>query len=162
MELPCLSRFTRFRRFCDSLSLAPLQETLSAANQRYLAFVSSVDSPVGGTETLNRLTQSKSDNHHSYKGFNFFAPEDAHILRVLLRGEFAACGLSCRDLHPLLPDKSPGQISRLLKRLRVHGLIKKAASRYRYYPTHLGRQSAALALKLRELQAVPALAHPCS
>lgn len=143
-------------------SLAPLQETLSAANQRYLAFISTIDLPIGGTQTLSRLTQSKTDNHHSYKGFNFFAPDDAHILRLLLHGEFAACGLSCRDLRPLLPDKSSGQISRLLKRLRVHGLIKKAASRYRYYPTRLGRQSAALALKLRELQAVPALAYPCS
>lgn len=141
-------------------SLAPLQETLSAANQRYLAFISAFDLPVGGTEALGRLTQSQTDDHHSYRGFNFFAPDDALILRLLLRGEFATCGLSNRDLRPFLPGKSSGQISRLLKRLRVHGLIKKTAFRYRYYPTKLGRQTAALALKLRELEAIPALAQP--
>ena len=140
-------------------SLAPLQENLSAANHRYLAFISAMALPVGGCENLNRLTQTHIENQHSYKGFNFFAEDDARILRLLLRGEFAACGLGSRDLRTLLPDKSNGQISRLLKRLRVHKLIKKVAHRYRYYLTDLGRQVATLALKLRELQAVPALAH---
>ena len=140
-------------------SLAPLQENLSAANHRYLAFISAINLPVGGCENLNRLTQTHIENQHSYKGFNFFAEDDARILRLLLRGEFAACGLGSRDLCTLLPEKSNGQISRLLKRLRVHKLIKKVAHRYRYYLTDLGRQVATLALKLRELQAVPALAH---
>ena len=139
-------------------SLAPLQEALSDANQRYLAFLSAVDLPVGGSQTLNRLTQTRVENQHSYKGFNFFAEDDASILRTLLRGEFTISGLSSHALHTLLPDKSSGQISRLLKRLRVHGLIRKVGHRYKYYLTELGRQAATLALKLRELQAVPALA----
>ncbi|MCG6535565.1 MAG: MarR family transcriptional regulator [Syntrophales bacterium LBB04] len=140
-------------------SLAPLQETLSAANQRYLAFISAIDLPVGGSENLSRLTQTQIENQHSYKGFNFFADDDARFLRLLLRGEFAVSGLSSHDLRRLLPEKNYGQISRLLKRLRVHKLIKKVAHRYRYYLTELGRQAASLALKLREFQAVPALAH---
>jgi hypothetical protein len=140
-------------------SLAPLQETLSAANQRYLAFISAIDLPVGGGENLSRLTQTQIENQHSYKGFNFFADNDARLLRLLLRGEFAISGLSSHDLRSLLPEKTNGQISRLLKRLRVHGLIKKVAHRYRYYLTELGCQAASLALKLREFQAVPALAH---
>lgn len=140
-------------------SLPALQEVLSAANQRYLAFISTFDLPVGGSQILNRLTRTQVVNNHSYKGFNFFAEDDACLLRSLLHGEFAACGLSSRDLRTLLPDKSPGQICRLLKRLHVHGLIKKVAHRYRYYLTEIGRQAATLALKLRELQAVPALAY---
>jgi hypothetical protein len=139
-------------------SLAPLREQLDAANQRYLAFISAMEMPVGGVQVLNQLSTTRLENQHSYKGFNFFAEEDAHILRLLLRGEFAISGLSSRMLRPLLPNKSPAQVSRLLKRLRVHGLIKKVAHRYRYYLTQLGRRVATLALKLRELQAVPALA----
>lgn len=140
-------------------SLTPLQDNLSAANQRYLAFISALRLPVRGSENLNRLTRTLIENQHSYKGFNFFAEDDARILRLLLRGEFAACGLGSRDWHTLLPENSNGQISRLIKRLRVHKLIKKVAHRYRYYLTDLARQVATLALKLRELQAVPALAH---
>jgi hypothetical protein len=51
-----------------------------------------------------------------------------------------------------------GQISRLVKRLRVHGLIKKIGRTYKYYLTQLGRQVAVMALKLRELYVIPALA----
>lgn len=139
-------------------SLAPLRELLAAANQRYLAFISAFDLPIGGCENLSRLAHTQTENQHTYKGFNFFAQEDALILRLLLRGEFVAYGLTSHDLRILLPEKSSGQVSRLLKRLRVHGLIKKVAHRYKYYLTDLGRQAASLALKLRELQAIPSLA----
>jgi Mn-dependent DtxR family transcriptional regulator len=50
-------------------------------------------------------------------------------------------------------------MSRLLKRLRVHGLIKKVRRRYKYYLTEFGRQVATMALKLRELYIIPSLAH---
>jgi hypothetical protein len=87
-------------------SLAPLQDTLSAANQRYLAFISAIDLPIGGNENLSRLTQTQIENQHSYKGFNFFADDDARLLRLLLHGEFAICGLSSHDLRSLLPEKN--------------------------------------------------------
>ena len=63
-----------------------------------------------------------------------------------------------QDNHRLT-GKTVGQITRLLKRLRVHGLIKRVAKRYRYYLTDCGYQVAALALKLREMVIIPELAH---
>jgi Mn-dependent DtxR family transcriptional regulator len=50
-------------------------------------------------------------------------------------------------------------VTRLLKRLRVHGLIKKVGRRYKYYLTEFGRQVATMALKLREMWVIPALAY---
>jgi hypothetical protein len=47
----------------------------------------------------------------------------------------------------------------LLKRLRVHGLLKKVGRHYKYYLTDLGREIATVALKLRELYVIPTLAH---
>jgi len=66
--------------------------------------------------------------------------------------------VTARALRALMPDKTSGQVSRLLKRLRVHGLLKKIGLRYKYYLTDFGRQVLALALTLREQRAVPALA----
>jgi len=57
-----------------------------------------------------------------------------------------------------LPHKNSGQITRLLKRLRVHGLIKKVFGRYKYYLTEFGRQVVLMALKLREMIVIPQLA----
>jgi DNA-binding HxlR family transcriptional regulator len=68
-------------------------------------------------------------------------------------------GVSNKLLRYHLPNKNSGQITRLLKRLRIHGLLKRVGKRYRYYLTDFGRQVAALALKLREMVVVPALAH---
>lgn len=47
---------------------------------------------------LNSLITSKTDSNHSYRGFNFLAEEDASLLRLLLRGEFASSSLTNRAL----------------------------------------------------------------
>jgi len=63
-----------------------------------------------------------------------------------------------RDLRRHLPDRSGPQISRLLKRLRMHGLIKKIRQTYRYHLSRLGQRVVAAGLRLREFYIVPALA----
>jgi predicted MarR family transcription regulator len=45
----------------------------------------------------------------------------------------------------------------LLKRLRTHGLVKKAGHTYNYYVTAFGKEVVATALKLRELVIIPQL-----
>jgi DNA-binding MarR family transcriptional regulator len=57
----------------------------------------------------------------------------------------------------VLLGKTSGQVSRILKRLRKHSLIKKAANSYKYYLTSLGRQVVATSLKLKELFIIPNL-----
>ena len=46
----------------------------------------------------------------------------------------------------------------MIKRLRVHGLIKKARRCYKYYLTKFGKHVLALGLKLKELVVIPELA----
>lgn len=138
-------------------SLDPLRQVLWAANQRYVKFISAIETPAVGVTLLNRVSEAQVEKDHHYKGFNLLAAEDALILRTLVRGEFAINGLTSKGLRSLLEDKTTGQISRLLKRLRVHGLIKKVGNHYKYYLTDLGRQVATMALKLRELVVIPSL-----
>jgi hypothetical protein len=143
-------------------SLPTLQAYLLAANHRYLKFIAAIDTPEVGAQRLNQVTKTQTDNQHRYKGFNLLAEEDACLLRILLRGEFAVVGLTNKALRKLLHHKSSGQVTRLLKRLRVHHLIKKVGKHHKYYLTHLGRQVAAMALKLRELYVIPALNYSVS
>lgn len=139
-------------------SLPPLAETLQAVNRRYLKFLSEIDTPQAGVKKLHRLTETRQEDDHRYKGFNLLAEEDSSLFRLLLSGEFTIQGFSNRRLRQHLPEKNSAQVTRLLKRLRVHGLIKPVSQRYRYYLTDFGRQVAALALKLRELVIIPDLA----
>lgn len=140
-------------------SLPALQEALSAANQRYLKFVSSIATPEVGVKKLHRLTETKTENQRRHKGFNLFSEEDTCLFRTLLQGEFFISGFTNKQLRQHLSDKSANQITRLLSRLRAHGIIKKVGKRYKYYLTEFGRQSAAMALKLREMVVIPELAH---
>jgi len=81
----------------------------------------------------------------------------------LLQGEFFISGFTNKQLRsPYLSNQSASQVTRLLKRLRVHGVIKKVGKRYKYYLTDFGRQTAAMALKLRELVVIPTLAYPAN
>ena len=139
-------------------SLAPLQELLRASNHRYLAFLSEIDTPDAGVKALQKITTSQTENNHSYKGFNPLHAEDASLFRLVLRGEFCIHGITSRAMRKLLPHKTPGQVNRMLKRLRVHGLLKKVGRSYKYYLTALGRNIAVMPLRLRETVVVPHLA----
>jgi hypothetical protein len=140
-------------------SLPALQEVLLAANQRYLKFVSDIETPEVGVQKLHQLAETHVENDHRYKGFNLFAEEDTSLFCLLLRGEFFISGFTNKCLRSFLPGTSSSQISRLLKRLRVHGVIKKVAKRYKYYLTEFGRQVVTMALKLREMYVIPSLAY---
>jgi hypothetical protein len=58
-----------------------------------------------------------------------------------------------------LPRVSPERISRLVERLRIHGLIKKSGCRDEYYLITLGRRVATTALRISELVVTPSLDH---
>ena len=76
---------------------------------------------------------------------------------TIARGEWAISGFRAADLRAHLPALTPSRSSHLLKRLRLHGLIKKIGHRYKYYLTKIGRRVVATTLAIREFVVVPAL-----
>ncbi|ODS32526.1 MAG: hypothetical protein SCARUB_02326 [Candidatus Scalindua rubra] len=48
-------------------------------------------------------------------------------------------GFQNKNIRQHLVQKTSSQVSRILKRLRLHGLIKNIRDTYKYYPTKLGR-----------------------
>jgi hypothetical protein len=152
---------TKEMKYADMLksiySLPALRELLVAANRRYLEFLSALEDNTVGTDKLNKISRRVEENDRSYRGFNFFNDEDRELFEVLARGEFNMSGFQSKNLRKHLQDKTGGQTSRLLKRLRVHGLIKKVGTRYKYYLTVLGKQIITLGLKLKELYIIPEL-----
>ena len=143
-------------------SLDPdLRTLLGSANQRYLEFVSALDDPSAGVKELRKACEPARDNGRTYRGLNFFSAPDQALLRELSRGEFCISGLRNRDLRQLTA-RSSAQISHLLKRLRLHGLLKKIGRTYKYYLTEFGRRVVLSGFKLTELVLIPALAGNCA
>lgn len=141
-------------------SLPPLRGLLQAANRRYLDFISTFEDISTGTGSLDRLARPATDQHRTYRGFNLLDSHDLPLFLALCHGEFNISGFQNRQLRQLLPGYTPAQLGRLLKRLRVHGLIKKIGRTYKYYLTRLGKRTIVAALTLREFLIRPALAHP--
>jgi len=138
-------------------SFPPLTEILRAANSRYLDFISQIETKEIGRSKINHISKSVEYENRNYKGFNFFDDKDIEIFRFLVRGENCISGFMNKTMRHFFHDKNSAQISRLIKRLRVHGLIKKINNCYKYYLTSFGRQSIITALKLKEMFIIPEL-----
>lgn len=143
-------------------SLSDLRQLVAASNRRYLEFMGTLDDPTVNSKMLNKITKPEREANRTYKGLNFFSDDDRNLLLALVRGEHLVTGFRHLDLQYRLPRLSSSQISRQLKRLRVHGLIKRIGHRYKYYLTELGRRAVITGLKLRELFVLPQLAAPSS
>jgi predicted transcriptional regulator len=136
-------------------SLSFLSENLKASNKRYLEFISAFDNKEIGRKRLEKVTSPRINSNRNYKGFNFFSKNDLMILTAIIRGEFNINGFRNKNMQKLL-GFNDSKISRLIKRLRVHGLIKKVSNSYKYYVTKIGKETIIMAQKIKELVLVPA------
>ena len=138
-------------------SLGVMAELLRASNRRYLEFLSALDLPGVGIRQVQKVARPVREDERNFPGFNLFHGEDLDLFLALVRGEFTISGFRNRHLQPLL-DKTGGRVSRLLKRLRLHGIVKKIGRSYKYYLTNFGQNVTACALRLRDAVVLPALA----
>lgn len=138
-------------------SLSSLAKLLCAANDRYLEFISDINDTSLGITILNKISKTIIENKRPYKGFNMFDDDDQKLFETILSGEFNISGFQNKNLRQKLSNKSGAQVSRILKRLRTHGLIKKIGHTYKYYLTRLGRKVILTGLKLKELFLIPKL-----
>jgi hypothetical protein len=139
-------------------SLHDLRQLAVAANRRYLEFLSGLEDPSVAIEAVRRVSENVEHEGRSYRGFNFFSDQDVRLFEIILRGEHTIQGLRNAHIREHLPDKSASQVSRMLRRLRSHGLIKKIGRTYKYYVTAAGRSVMTTGLKLKTLVLIPQLA----
>jgi DNA-binding HxlR family transcriptional regulator len=148
-------KYARMRK--SIYSLGALRELVAASNQRYLAFVIALDDPRAGLDKLHKVSRKVTAAERGYRGINFFDAEDVEVLEAIGQGEFCISGMQNKTLRQLLPGRSSAQVSRTIKRLRLHGLVKKTGRSYQYYLTPLGRQVVALGFRLKEFVIRPEL-----
>ena len=137
-------------------SLRDLRKLMSAANERYLAYIAAIDNPDAGLKDIDKMSSPVKNQGRSFRGFNLFQEQDYRLFLTLGRGEWSITGFRAADLRAYMPNLSSNQSSYLLKRLRTHGLIKKVGRRYKYYLTKFGRRVLTASLKIREFVVLPA------
>jgi hypothetical protein len=140
-------------------SLNPLREIVTASNNRYLEFISAIDDNTIGHKKLEKATATKTVEERNYKGLNFFSKADKKIVLTLARGKYNIYGFRCKDSATYLVHYSGDQLSRLLRRLRVHGIIKKIGKSYKYYLTSFGKEIITCSQKIINMVIIPQLSN---
>ncbi len=138
-------------------SLHDLRRLMSAANERYLAFMACLDNPDAAQQALAKMAAPAKIKGRSFRGFDLFLDPDYRLFLTLARGEWSISGFRARDLRQHIDPLTPGRASYLIKRLRTHGLIKKVGHAYKYFFTKLGRRVVVTALVIREYFVQPSL-----
>ena len=140
-------------------SLHDLAQLMQAGVKRYCQWLASLQEHTAGQQDTTRLGRPAHDPQgRSYRGFNPFLEEDERVLQILLRGEHALAGVTARRLRPLLAGWTRGRISRLLKRFRLHGLLRKIGHTYVYHLTGLARRVVTAVLDVKNNIIIPQLA----
>jgi len=131
-----------------------------AANNRYLDGLACVEH----TEALGVLTAKLCEpiewQGHRVRALNPLSTQDAQLLQAVNRGEFAINGFRNRDLRPFLFNKpatttkesrqQSAAVTRKLRLLRAHGLIKKIPKTHRYLLSAHGRRAIIALLTARQ------------
>ena len=139
-------------------SLFELTAIFKASNRRYLEFISMFDDQSRGVKNLKRISQPVETDDRSYKGFNLFSPDDLKLFEVLARGEFNINGFKNKSLRKHIPETNTAAMTRILKRLHLHGIIRKVRRTYKYYLSQLGKAVITAALSIRNMSVIPQLA----
>lgn len=138
-------------------SLGAVLDLFKSSNKRYLQYISAMGDTSEGAKKLGTISMKVTEKNRSYRGFNFFDKNDERLFKVIIGGEFIINGMTNKDIRLKLNGKSTSQISRLLKSLRLHGIIKKVNNCYKYYLTNYGRKMIIAALKIKNLMLIPEL-----
>ena len=127
-----------------------------ATNLRYLNAPAAVENPMQVQQSLARLAKPLRRKGRSHKGLNPALSPDVRLFAAVVRGKHAIMGFRNADIRAQLFGELrdakrrrhlSAQVSRILKRLHVHGLIAKIPRSRRWRVSVRGQSAMTMALK---------------
>ena len=82
-------------------------------------------------EKLTKATEPVMEKGCSYRGLNFFAERDLEVLDAIGRGKYMTFRMQGKDIRLHLEKISPSAMSKIFKRLRLHGIIERVQGTYK-------------------------------
>ena len=130
-------------------------EVSMSANTRFLDAMVDIVPVKSALDSIGKICSSKKVNGRTVTGFNVWNPETVLLMETICNGEFLIRGFKNKDIagriYPGISDprKRSSKVSRTLKKLRQHGLIKKAPHSRRYHVTSRGRSAMGALIEIR-------------
>ena len=130
-------------------------------NNRYLDALASVDLNTPLSKIIVDLAKPTTWNGKRIRALNPWAGEDLQLLKTIMRGEFKIAGFRNSQLQAILFDgptatdkekkRRSAKVTRLIRMLRAHHLIRKVPGTYRYMLSDRGTQVLNTLCKVQEL-----------
>ncbi len=127
--------------------MARRADASQSINERYLESLAAVahDEPL--QQTIAPLCRPAKLGDRRVRALSPWNPEDSQLLAAVGRSEFMLHGFRNQDLRQLLfandttktLKQQTGKVTRLLRLLRAHGVIRKVRQSHRYQLTNIGR-----------------------
>lgn len=137
-------------------------EISQASNGRYLAALAQIDCSTPLDQLLKRISCPVVENGKRFRALRPSDPNDLALFKAVNDGRFTINGFRNRDLQELLfglPSRSPkekqqrsAKVTRLLRLLRAHQLIKRVPHTYRYILTSRGSEIITAILSISKLR----------
>jgi hypothetical protein len=138
------------------------RDVSTQSNARYLNALARVDDPTPGLQGLDAITTRKRPaTGRTVTAFNPVARPEHQLFVALMSGEHAVHGFTNRDLRGKLagsslrlseePRRQSAQVSRLLHRLHVYGLVAKIPRSRRWRVTGFGYRVMGASVRVRQL-----------
>jgi hypothetical protein len=125
-------------------------EISQRSNERYLDALAAVDETTPCSRLFDTVARPVVDGGRRFRALRIGDPTDLALLRAISRGEFSTAGFRNREVRAHLYPTSKTQatlekrrlsakVSRQLRLLRAHGVIRKLQKTHRYVLTERGR-----------------------
>jgi hypothetical protein len=125
-------------------------EVSQRSNERYLDALAVVEDTTPCSHLFDAVARPVVDAARRFRALRIGDPDDLALLQAISRGELATAGFRNRGLrallHPAAASLAPcdqqrlsARVSRQLRLLRAHGLIRKVPRTHRYLLTERGR-----------------------
>lgn len=119
-------------------------EISRAIIKRYLAAMPDIDTSKVPEKEIMDVSAPKEKNGRRYSGFNLLSGETVRVLSAIASGDFIVNGFDNKSIRRRIYEnsdnpKTVNKTTRLLAKLKAHGLIKKVPRKNRYYLTSRGR-----------------------
>jgi len=120
-------------------------EISKSITKRYIEALPEINIGEVPISEINKISSSITINERKYTGFNILEKNTLKLFSIISSGEYLINGFSNKLIREKyfgnkVTKKDINKLTRLLSKLKAHGIIKKVARKNKYYLTTNGRK----------------------
>ena len=112
--------------------------------KRYIEALPEINTDTVPLKEIEKVSNRLEQNNRVYSGFNILNEETLNVFYVISNAKFLINGFTNKTIREEIfndnSQKTINKTTRLLSKLRAHGIIKKVAKKNKYYLTTDGRK----------------------